>query len=501
MTSTPPQRRARIKLQASVNGRRHSPPPPTPDDAPPVSSKRKPSTPAPVEQYYLAAAADDEGNARCLHYTHGRRFLWCAAYGWLKWTGTHWTAENAEATVRRAAVSVLRRRRILAVKRDQEKIVKATAVYNVRINSVVAIFRDMVSEPVRVFDSDPDKLNCQNGVIDLRTGELTAHSPAQRYTYCVAAEYHPRAVASLWIKFLSDAVIDDALVHYIQVALGYTVTGHTSEECLFYLYGPTRGGKGTFTETILTLLGGTLGKEVNFTTFTAKRDGDTQNFDLAPLKPARYVTASEDNKYDTLNAAKIKLVTGGNELYCAFKYRDHFAYRPQFTLWLASNNPVNADPDDTAVWGRVKAIHFPNSRLGVEDKSLKERLRQPDALSGLLGWIVEGAIEWYASQPRGLQAPPSVVSHTQAARDDLDFVQHWVSECLRITGDPDHYVTNSDLYASYVTWCKDNGVSPKQLRGLTRSLNQKYPDMQIGVWKWIPAKSKQVKCAVGVQIK
>jgi phage/plasmid-associated DNA primase len=78
------------------------------------------------------------------------------------------------------------------------------------------------------------------------------------------------------------------------------MTGRTSEECLFYLYGPTRAGKGTFTETIMALLGQPVGKEVNFTTFTSKRDGDTQNFDLAPLKPARYVTASEDNKYDVL---------------------------------------------------------------------------------------------------------------------------------------------------------------------------------------------------------
>ena len=213
------------------------------------------------------------------------------------------------------------------------------------------------------------------------------------------------------------------------------------------------------------------------------------------------MTASEDNKYDVLNAAKIKLVTGGNDLYCAFKYRDHFSYRPMFKLWLASNNPVNADPDDAAVWGRVRVIHFPTSHFGEEDKTLKDKLRTPEALAGLLSWLVDGAIEWYASQPKGLQSPPSVTVHTQAARDDLDYVAHWATECLYITGNPNHFETNADIYASYLAWCKENGIQPKQLRGLTRSMGQKFPNIQIGASKWIPTKSKMAKCALGVQFR
>lgn len=493
---------ARINLQPGNTGSKFSPPPAGATDPPPTNGSRpRKRALSPTEQYFLAAAADDEGNARCLHYVHGRRFLYCPAYGWLMWTGTHWAAENAEAAVRRAAAAVIKRRRLLAVKHDNEKLVKAAAVYNQRVTGVVALFRDMVTVSVSEFDSDPDALNCRNGVVDLRTGTLAPHDPAQRHTTCTATEYEPGADASLWLSFLRDALGDPSLERYIQVALGYSLTGHTSEECLFYLFGPTRSGKGTFTETLLALLGGILGKEVDFRTFTAKRDADTQNFDLAPLKAVRFLTASESDKYDSLNSAKIKLVTGGNEIYCAFKHRDHFGYRPRFTLWLTSNNPVNADPDDSAVWGRVRVISFPNDRLGQEDKTLKDRLKQPAALAGLLAWIVDGAIEWYASQPQGLQSPPAVVAHTQAARSDVDFVAHWAAECLHVTGNTAHYETNPDIYASYVAWCKDNGVQARQLRGLTRSMSQKFPNVQIGVWKWSAAHSKQLKHIVGVQIK
>lgn len=112
---------------------------------------------------------------------------------------------------------------------------------------------------------------------------------------------------------------------WLQMAVGYSLTGHTREEVLFYLYGPPRSGKGTLTEMILALLGSPLAKEVNFATFTAQRSGDSQNFDLAPLKPCRTVLASESNAYERFNKAKVKMLTGGNEVYCAFKHQTHFA--------------------------------------------------------------------------------------------------------------------------------------------------------------------------------
>jgi putative DNA primase/helicase len=43
---------------------------------------------------------------------------------------------------------------------------------------------------------------------------------------------------------------------YLQKAVGYSLTGDTSLECLFIMYGPTtRNGKTTTIETILRLMG------------------------------------------------------------------------------------------------------------------------------------------------------------------------------------------------------------------------------------------------------
>ena len=219
-----------------------------------------------------------------------------------------------------------------------------------------------------------------------------------------------------------------AVADGLQLAVGYALTGHTREEVLFYLYGPPRAGKGAFTEALLALLGSPLAKEINFGTFTAQRTGDTQNFDLAPLKPCRLVAASESNSYERFNEAKVKGITGGNEIYCAFKHKEHFNYRPQFKVWLSSNQPVNADPDDDAVWARVRLIEFPHSHLGTEDKTLKQRLRSPAVLEGVLAWAVQGARRWYELGSKGLSEPASSVALKQQQRETIDAVGMWVEE-------------------------------------------------------------------------
>lgn len=401
----------------------------------------------------------------------GDKFRYCEAFGWMTWTGTHWRPDTAEAAIGRAIMTMLRARRLAAVQSEKELVVKATQGTLKRIRDTKGVLRDMITSEVDEFDNSPDYLNCANGVLDLRTGEIEPHNPSQRFTYCIPVEYDPKADDSGWRKFLAANVDGGPEVQeYLQMAVGYSITGHTNEECLWYIYGPSRSGKGIFTEVLLSLLSSPLGIEVDFATFTSKREGDTQNFDLAPLKPTRLVVTSESNRYETLNAGKIKQLTGGNYIRAALKHRDLFTYRPQFKPWLVSNMPVNADVDDDALWYRVKVLEFPHSHVGAEDKTLKARMRSDTNLRGVLRWAVEGAMKWYAAAG-GLSAPASVALSTQAHRDEIDYVAMWLDECTTV--DEAWWVSNDETYQSYFHWCKRSGVVPKQLRGFLRALRAK----------------------------
>lgn len=429
---------------------------------------------ADAEAALLNAGAHDEGNAQCVHSRHRGRFLYNDAYGWIHNAGTHWTDEGAEAALDRAVVETLHAR-IAAVgasgKAEQYAGVLKKAMPDAgRVTGAKTLLSSLVYALPSSFDANPDSLNCPNGVVDLVTGKLCQHTTDDRFMHVTRVNYNPDADQSTWVDWLSSTVGAD-VADWLQIAVGYTLTGHTREEILFYLFGPPRAGKGLFTETIAAMLGEPLAKEVNFSTFTAQRTGDSQNFDLAPLKPCRMVAASESNSYERFNEAKVKALTGGNEVYCAFKHRTHFSYRPTFKIWLSSNQPVNADPDDDAVWGRLRVIGFSKSHLGSEDKTLKERFKSAAVLEGVLAWAVAGAIRWYKLGAAGLPENESSRRLKEAHRGELDNVKAWLEECCTVGGNG--FTSNSILYLSYEKWCKENGVEPKRQKGFSQALIKK----------------------------
>lgn len=434
----------------------------TPDDAEQAATEKA------TAEALTTEGAHDEGNANCVHLRYQGKFLHSTTLGWLRHTGTHWTMDQAEAAVERACTETLlaRIQATLDETRADPDILKKCIPNSNRVQGAKAQLRSLASISDRDFDVEPDFLNCKNGVVDLRTGQISKHSATQRFMHCTAVDYKPGADWAIWNSWLKEAVGEEA-AKWLQIAVGYSITGYTREEILFYLFGPPRSGKGTFTETLLSLLGIPLAKEVSFSMFLAQRTGDSQNFDLAPLKPCRFVAASESNTYERFNEAKIKALTGGNEVYCAFKHRDHFNYRPQFKIWLSSNQPVNADPDDEAVWGRIRVVEFPHSHLGTEDKSLKEKMRSEAVLEGVLAWAVQGAMNWYKLGGAGLTEIESSVKAKAAHRAELDNVQAWIDEmCER----SDSFSAYAGLYASYEDWCKGRGVEPKKQKGFSQSL-------------------------------
>lgn len=423
-------------------------------------------------RFMLTESADHEGHARCVYHNYRGQFAYSDRLGWLAYTGKYYTRENAELQVERAIVRVLRERRLLAVEAELERLVKTTAGSRNNVVGTREQLKSIVAVNVDEFDANPDELNVNNGALNLKTGQLTPHNIKQRFTYCLPVDYDPQADPSAFLSFLAEAVNNDQeKIDYLQLLLGYTLTGYTWEEILLYLYGPTRSGKGTFTETLIKLMGGKpLATEVDFQTFSATREGDTQNFDLAPLKPCRFVAASESNKHLPLNPAKIKQLTGGNYVYCAYKHKEHFSYRPQYKIWLSSNHPVNVDVDDEAAWARVQVIEFPNSYLGHEDKRLKARLATPDNLRGLLRWIVEGAMKWYTLEG-GLRPPQSIVKKTRTQRAEQDFIQQFLDEL--IDNDPEGWIHSGELHKIYRQWCDDNGVPPKMQNQFSQALVHK----------------------------
>lgn len=431
------------------------------------------SSPDAIEQYFIAQSADDEGNAQCVAFVHGKFYLFTEAYGWLHYNGRFWDRKLADRDLRLATTQTLIRRRIAGVKADREAIVKASRPTVRNKSNTITQFQDLVQVDTGDFDSERHLLNCKNGVIDLRIGKLVSHTPSDRFTYCVDAEYDPEADQAPWTNFLADVVGDYEDIHeWLQMAGGYSATGYTNEECAFYIYGPSRSGKGTFANCLLNLLGKPLSRGVAASMFTMRREGDSQNFDLAPLKPARLIFASETNKYQKLNGALLRQITGNDEITAAFKGKDQFTYVPNYKIWFMSNSPVKPDdPEEAANWGRLRVIHFPKSYLGKEDKHLKEHLsHDPKARQALLAYLVEGAMMWF-NEPNGLVTPKSVAELTKLHQLQQDTVKAFIEDAC-IVGEG---LTGSapTMYTAYVAYCTSTGREYDQPVTFGRSMSKK----------------------------
>lgn len=426
-----------------------------------------------IDRMLAIESFDDYGNSNCLHALHGDAFVHTANFGWMNWTGSHWDKEAAEAAVTLATRSTLVDRRVAIAKADTEGELKTGGVRptSTNIRGALFQFKALVTTAGNDFDAVPHLLNCKNGVVDLRSGDLVAHDPSDRFTYCVPTDYAPGADAGLWERTLLDIFADDfEKVAYLKRALGYSVTGDVREECMFYLYGAGgRNGKGTIVNAAMDVLQYPLGQATQFSTFSNKRD-DPQGFLLAPLHNARMVAASESRKQDRLNEGVVKMVTGRDSFQVAFKGKTPFVMTPAFKIWLMSNHPIRGDVDDDAFWYRFRLIEFPKTFKGVENKALKSALATPASRRGILAWLVHGAMQWYQ---HGLGEPQSIWDAVQRQRDEFDDAKRFIE--VGLVADVDGRCQLEDAYQAYKSWAGDVGISrPWSMAWFSRKMQEKH---------------------------
>jgi putative DNA primase/helicase len=248
---------------------------------------------------------------------------------------------------------------------------------------------------------------------------------------------------------------NEGLITFLQQAVGYSLTGDTREQSLFFLYGRGANGKSTFIEAITGLLG-PYSKHTRPETFMAKKSDGVPN-DLAELESVRMVAAVELEEGRKLAEVLTKQVSGGDKLKARYLFQEFFEYHPQFKLWLCGNHKPRIHGTDHAIWRRIKLIPWtvtiPDHQ---QDKSLPDRLKHE--WPGILTWAVKGCLEW---QSNGLSTPKEVQAATANYRKEMDVLGDFFENCV-ISGDNES-VTVKDLYEAYTTFCNDNGENKERL--------------------------------------
>lgn len=417
----------------------------------------------------------DVGNAKRLIAHHGQNIRYNYTSGkWLTWKGNRWLEDNTDEIKRLAKETVKKiyqEATETADKEERKKIV-AHAIRSENTNRLDAMIKEAKSEPDMVvasadLDRAPWLFNVQNGTIDLKTGKLYPHRRSDLITQLVPVDYDPEAKCPLWESFLNKIMGGKKdLIRFLQLAIGYSLTGLTTEQVLFILWGSGSNGKTTLLN-ILQAFFGDYARRTGFTTFLNVRNNDGKHNDIAALVGSRLVFASESKAGGSLNETVIKEITGGDPISVRFLYKEFFTYTPTYKLWLSTNHKPWIQGADHAIWRRMRLIPF-EVRISDEeaDRALPQKLM--NELSGILNWAVNGCLSW---QKEGLIVPEEVRSATEEYRCENDVFLEFLEE--HCEPDKTSEVSNKQLYGVYWHWCSENKEHPLSRRAFGLRLRER----------------------------
>lgn len=317
------------------------------------------------------------------------------------------------------------------------------------------------------FDHDPYLFNCQNGTLDLRTGKLRPHDPRDMISKQAAVNYDPAARSPRFVQFIEEITegnTDRAAM--LQKALGYALKGEANEECYFTAIGEkTRNGKGTLFDTVLQLFG-SYGIQMDFATISrgnTVKDGSKATPDLARLASVRFVLANEPEKGVYLNEALMKQITGNDDITSRPLYGDILQFKPVFKLFITANSKPNVADDSLFASGRVKLLPFTRHfEEHEQDRTLKSKLREPESMSGILNWLLDGYRRYCAE---GLKDTEEMQRMVGEYRWENDAVGQYLAERVTLTpGTPGNRMPVKRMLADYRHWCDPIGIKPLGLK-------------------------------------
>jgi putative DNA primase/helicase len=425
-----------------------------------------------------------DGIARVFARRFEDRFRYCHDTGaWYEWTATHWRKDKTDLAFyfcrelgrqfsEGAKASELKEVRKISFAGGVEKFARSDRAMAVTSEA---------------WDSDPFLLGTPGGTVDLRTGELREPDPRDGITKVTAVAPLERVACPRWLQFLDETFGDDDLIRFVQQWGGYSLTGATTEHALVFGFGNGKNGKSVLLNTFTGILN-EYATTAAMDTFTASKS-DRHPTDLAMLRGARLVTASETEEGRAWAESRIKQLTGGDPITARFMQKDFFTFRPSFKLTIIGNHKPALRNVDDAARRRFNLVPF-NRTPANPDPLLEQKLK--DEWPGILRWLIEGCLDWQAN---GLMRPRSVVSATESYFEDQDLFAQWLAEaCDAEPGNRYKSALVGDLFLSWSEFASRAGEKPGSIKAFSAEL------MKRGLERSTEGHTK-VRCFRGLRLK
>lgn len=418
----------------------------------------------------------DYGHAAVLARLFKDRYRWAVHRGcWMRYDGRVWRPD-AEEHVAKEAADALRRHYAAqlagatdkATVLDLTKKVQETCLYS-RITGALAFLRgwDGILTMSDEWDRDPWLLNVQNGTLDLRTGELRPHDPADLITKLAPVDYDPTARGPHWEGHIGRFQPNPNVRRQIQRDLGRALPGVTLEESLPIWYGTGANGKTTTARTLLKVLGDYGDRAApNLLVQSKYERHPTEIADLAGLRLAFSIEVDQGKH---LAEALVKELTGGDRKKGRFMRQDFFSFEQTFSIVLIVNHKPVVTGTDEGIWRRIRLIpwehHIPDSEKRPQEEVVSELVAEGPAI---LNWLLAGLRDWQSDHH---WVAPEVRAASDAYRAEMDVLGDFIRE--RCVLGPRCTVPKGELYQAYTSWCEDNHEKPLSKKEFTSHLQDR----------------------------
>jgi P4 family phage/plasmid primase-like protien len=419
----------------------------------------------------------DYGNAERLVELEGEDIRYIFPWKtWLCWDGVRWLKDQTGEIYRHAKRTV-REMYSAAAKIDDDAMRQAFSKWaresekRSRLEAMIALAQSEPSVPVLIetLDQDHWKICCTNGTLNLKTGKLQPHDRQDMITKMIPVAYDPNALCPTWDAFLERIIPDPEVRIFLQRAVGYSLTGEVSAQCLFFLYGKGANGKSTFINAMLTLLGDygmQAAPDILLSNKEQRSNGPCP--EIAGLVGSRFVATSEIDEGRRLAEGLVKQITGGEPIRARFMHQDFFEFHPTHKLWFSANHKPVIRGQDDGIWRRIKFVPFTVTIPPEErDPDLNNKLTAE--MPGILAWAVRGCLAWSGKDlSPGLTEPAAIRAASAEYRNEMDVLAAFLEDCCILdealaSGASDKSflrVVGSDLYGEYVKWAEANGEKP-----------------------------------------
>lgn len=401
------------------------------------------------------------------------RFKWARGLGWMQWSGRVWS-EASDSTVLEAIRQWAMEQFQLVLdeqRRDPNRNMQGlmdgwrSVLTAAKLSNLLKLSKGRLEVSAGDFDSDPDLLNCPNGIVDLRTGVLTPHDPDMLMTKLTGADFVKDARHPDWDKALQ--ALPDDVVDWYQLRVGQALTGHmTPDDLILILQGGGANGKSTVYDP-LALATGKYHVQVSDRVILGAAS-DNHPTEIMDLMGARFAVLEETPEARRLDTNRAKKLAGTREITGRRIRQDPVTFEATHSLFINSNYKPVVDETDHGTWRRLALLVWPftfrkhendlrgpNDRLG--DPTLRLRLKEsPQALEAALAWAAAGARRWYEMERIMPPLPDRVEADTLAWRKESDLILAFTEEHLEF--DLDACIAGSELRSVFNAWGKEKGV-------------------------------------------